>query len=80
LKGPLLSLLKKLIPSDARAFETDFLSTYYDAFVDTAAHLRMKVPDFRLEHLVADFKKFELAGVLCAAAATADDTFQVSIL
>ena len=32
---------------DARAFEMDFLSTYYDAFVDVANHLRIKVNDFK---------------------------------
>lgn len=57
---------------DARSFELDFLTTYFDAFVDIANHLRIKVNDFCLDHLVADFKKFELAGVLCAAAADDD--------
>ena len=54
---------------DARSLEMDFLTTYYDAFVDVATHLRIKVNDFQLDDLVTDFKKFELAGVLCAAAA-----------
>ena len=61
---------------DARSLEFDFLSTYYDAFAEVSNHLRMKVNDFQLDHLVTDFKKYELAGVLCAAAA--DEQYSVA--
>jgi len=50
----------------------DFLSPYFDAFVDVSSHLRVRVNDFHLDTLVTDFKTYELAGALCVAAASAD--------
>lgn len=50
----------------------DFLSPYFDAFVDVSSHLRVRMNDFHLDTLVSDFKTYELAGALCVAAATGE--------
>ena len=38
---------------DARSLELEFLTTYFDAFVEVSNHLRMKVNDFTLNNLVS---------------------------
>jgi hypothetical protein len=38
---------------DARSLELEFLTTYFDAFVEVSNHLRMKVNEFTLNNLVS---------------------------
>jgi hypothetical protein len=51
-------LTKKVYSADARVYEIDFLAAYFDAFVDVASHLRIKMTDFRLDQLGSILQNF----------------------